>query len=55
MHSVFLYHTIQNGMTMGIVNPEKLSIMTKFKDLLERIEDVILKQTRWYNQIVTRK
>jgi 5-methyltetrahydrofolate--homocysteine methyltransferase len=22
MHSVFLYHAIQNGMTMGIVNPE---------------------------------
>jgi 5-methyltetrahydrofolate--homocysteine methyltransferase len=26
MHSVFLYHAIQNGMTMGIVNPEMLSI-----------------------------
>jgi 5-methyltetrahydrofolate--homocysteine methyltransferase len=25
MHSVFLYHAIQNGMTMGIVNPEMLS------------------------------
>jgi 5-methyltetrahydrofolate--homocysteine methyltransferase len=28
-------------MTMGIVNPEML-FMTKFKDLLERVEDVIL-------------
>ncbi|MBU0940634.1 MAG: dihydropteroate synthase, partial [Bacteroidetes bacterium] len=26
MHSVFLYHAIQNGMTMGIVNPEMLTI-----------------------------
>jgi 5-methyltetrahydrofolate--homocysteine methyltransferase len=30
MHSVFLYHAIQNGMTMGIVNQEML-FMTKFK------------------------
>jgi 5-methyltetrahydrofolate--homocysteine methyltransferase len=40
MHSVFLYHAIQNGMTMGIVN--RCLFMTKFKDLLERVEDVIL-------------
>ena len=26
MHSVFLYHAIQHGMTMGSVNPEMLSI-----------------------------
>ena len=26
MHSAFLYHAIQNGMTMGIVNPEMLEI-----------------------------
>jgi 5-methyltetrahydrofolate--homocysteine methyltransferase len=42
MHSVFLYHAIQNGMTMGIVNPEMLSIWQDSKDLLERVEDVIL-------------
>lgn len=43
MHSVFLYHAIQNGMTMGIVNPEMLSIYDEIpKDLLERVEDVIL-------------
>jgi 5-methyltetrahydrofolate--homocysteine methyltransferase len=34
MHSVFLYHAIQNGMTMGIVNPEMLSIYDEIpKDL----------------------
>lgn len=43
MHSVFLYHAIQNGMTMGIVNPEMLEIYDEIpKDLLERVEDVLL-------------
>ncbi|REG96296.1 methionine synthase [Flavobacterium aquicola] len=43
MHSVFLYHAIQNGMTMGIVNPEMLTIYDDIpKDLLEYVEDVIL-------------
>ena len=43
MHSVFLYHAIKNGMTMGIVNPEMLSIYDEIpKDLLEYVEDVIL-------------
>ncbi|MFV8270782.1 methionine synthase [Flavobacterium sp. GT2N3] len=43
MHSVFLYHAIQHGMTMGIVNPEMLSIYDEIpKELLERVEDVIL-------------
>ncbi len=43
MHSVFLYHAIQHGMTMGIVNPEMLSIYDEIpKDLLEHVEDVIL-------------
>ncbi|AYN05364.1 methionine synthase [Flavobacterium sp. 140616W15] len=43
MHSVFLYHAIKNGMTMGIVNPEMLSIYDDIpKDLLEHVEDVIL-------------
>jgi 5-methyltetrahydrofolate--homocysteine methyltransferase len=43
MHSVFLYHAIQNGMTLGIVNPEMLSIYDEIpKDLLEHVEDVIL-------------
>lgn len=43
MHSVFLYYAIKNGMTMGIVNPEMLSIYDEIpKDLLEHVEDVIL-------------
>ena len=43
MHSVFLYHAIQNGMTMGIVNPEMLEVYDEIpKDLLEHVEDVLL-------------
>jgi 5-methyltetrahydrofolate--homocysteine methyltransferase len=43
MHSAFLYHAIKNGMTMGIVNPEMLSIYNEIpKDLLEHVEDVLL-------------
>jgi 5-methyltetrahydrofolate--homocysteine methyltransferase len=43
MHSVFLYHAIQNGMTMGIVNPEMLEIYDEIdKVLLEHVEDVLL-------------
>lgn len=43
MHSVFLYHAIKEGMTMGIVNPEMLTIYDDIpKDLLEYVEDVIL-------------
>jgi 5-methyltetrahydrofolate--homocysteine methyltransferase len=43
MHSSFLYHAIQNGMTMGIVNPEMLEIYDEIdKTLLEHVEDVLL-------------
>jgi len=43
MHSVFLYHAIQAGMNMGIVNPAILEVYDDIpKDLLERVEDVIL-------------
>ena len=43
MHSVFLYYAIEAGMNMGIVNPEMLEVYDDIpKDLLERIEDVIL-------------
>jgi 5-methyltetrahydrofolate--homocysteine methyltransferase len=43
MHSAFLYHAINNGMTMGIVNPEMLTIYDEIpKDLLEHVEDVLL-------------
>jgi len=43
MHSVFLYHAIQAGMNMGIVNPAMLEVYDDIpKDLLEYVEDVIL-------------
>ena len=43
MHSAFLYHAIQHGMDMGIVNPAMLEVYDEIpKDLLERVEDVLL-------------
>jgi 5-methyltetrahydrofolate--homocysteine methyltransferase len=43
MHSVFLYHAIRAGMTMGIVNAGQLEIYESIPpDLRERVEDVIL-------------
>lgn len=43
MHSVFLFHAIQAGMDMGIVNPGLITVYDEIpKDLLERVEDVIL-------------
>lgn len=42
MHSVFLYHAIQNGMDMGIVNAGNLPIYEDIdKDLRDLIEQVI--------------
>ena len=43
MHAVFLYHAIQRGMDMGIVNPGTSVLYTDIpSDILERIEDVVL-------------
>src|SRR5690606_19261303 len=43
MHAAFLYHDIQNGMDMGIVNPTMLEVYDEIdKELLERVEDVLL-------------
>lgn len=43
MHSVFLYHAIQAGMDMGIVNAGQLAIYDEIEpELRERVEDVIL-------------
>jgi 5-methyltetrahydrofolate--homocysteine methyltransferase len=43
MHSVFLYHAIRAGMTMGIVNAGQLAIYEQIEpELRERVEDVIL-------------
>lgn len=43
MHSAFLYHAIRAGLDMGIVNAGQLEVYEEIpKDLLERVEDVIL-------------
>ena len=43
MHAAFLYHGIQHGMDMGIVNPTMLEVYDDIPgDLLERVEDVLL-------------
>jgi 5-methyltetrahydrofolate--homocysteine methyltransferase len=43
MHSVFLYHAIRAGLTMGIVNAGQLAIYEEIQpDLRECVEDVIL-------------
>ncbi|MGH8414086.1 MAG: methionine synthase [Gammaproteobacteria bacterium] len=46
MHAAFLYHAIQAGMDMGIVNAGQLAVYEDIpKDLLEQVEDVLL--NRW--------
>lgn len=43
MHSAFLYHAIQAGMDMGIVNAGMIEVYDEIpKDLLEKVEDVLL-------------
>ncbi len=43
MHSAFLYHAIQAGLDMGIVNAGQLEVYEEIpKDLLELVEDVLL-------------
>jgi 5-methyltetrahydrofolate--homocysteine methyltransferase len=43
MHSAFLFHAIQYGMDMGIVNPTMLEVYDDIpKDLLKAVEDVLL-------------
>jgi 5-methyltetrahydrofolate--homocysteine methyltransferase len=43
MHSAFLYHAIAAGLDMGIVNAGQLAVYEEIpKDLLERVEDVLL-------------
>ncbi|MGH8617159.1 MAG: methionine synthase [Burkholderiales bacterium] len=42
IHSAFLYHAIQAGMTMAIVNAGLLGVYEEIpKDLLEHVEDII--------------
>jgi len=43
IHTVFLYHAIQAGMDMGIVNAGMLGVYDQLEpDLRERVEDVVL-------------
>src|SRR5690606_35733359 len=43
IHSVFLYHAIKAGLTMGIVNAGQLEIYDEIPaELREKVEDVIL-------------
>ena len=43
MHAVFLYHAIQQGMDMAILNPATSVLYSDIpSDVLERIEDVVL-------------
>jgi 5-methyltetrahydrofolate--homocysteine methyltransferase len=43
MHSAFLYHAIQAGMDMGIVNAGMLEVYEEIpKELLHKVEDVLL-------------
>jgi len=43
IHTVFLYHAIRAGMSMGIVNAGQLGVYEEIpSDLRERIEDVVL-------------
>ena len=43
MHAAFLYHAIQAGLDMGIVNAGQLAVYEEIPtELLERVEDVLL-------------
>ncbi len=43
MNAAFLYHAINGGLSMGIVNPAQLEVYDEIpKDLLEKVEDVLL-------------
>ena len=46
IHSVFLYHAIQNGLNMGIVNAGQLEIYDQIPvELREKVEDVVLNRS----------
>ena len=46
MHSSFLFHAINNGLDMGIVNAGMIEVYEEIEDeLLEKVEDVLLNRT----------
>ncbi len=49
IHTVFLYHAIQAGMDMGIVNAGMMGVYDELEpELRERVEDVVLNRTPVY-------
>ncbi|OOS23658.1 methionine synthase [Moraxella pluranimalium] len=51
IHAVFLYHAINNGMTMGIVNPAMLELYDEIEpSARDAIEDVILNRNNENNE-----
>src|SRR5205823_9169751 len=47
IHTVFLYHAIRAGLTMGIVNAGQLGVYDELdRELRERVEDVVLNRQR---------
>ncbi len=47
IHSVFLYHAIKAGMTMGIVNPGQLTIYEDLEEELRtRVENLVFSKTK---------
>jgi 5-methyltetrahydrofolate--homocysteine methyltransferase len=54
MHSAFLYHAIQAGMDMGIVNAGMIEVYEEIpKDLLEAVEDVLFNRRPEATEILT--
>ena len=46
IHSVFLYHAIDSGLDMGIVNPGMLQVYSEIPpDLLEAVTDIVLNRS----------
>lgn len=53
MHSAFLYHAIQHGMDMGIVNPSQLEIYEDIEpELLTKVENVLLSRSEEATEIL---
>ena len=46
MHSSFLFHSIKNGLDMGIVNAGMIEVYEEIEsELLEKVEDVLLNKS----------
>ena len=56
MHSVFLYHAIKSGLSMGIVNAGQLIVYEEIEpDLKKLVEDVILNSNNEATEILVEK